>query len=59
MSTKTVESAGVEALPFFVRFLEDQSTYANSDDPPTDTPTDTPTTPLPFTYKFPSDWEDR
>ncbi|WP_407888949.1 microviridin/marinostatin family tricyclic proteinase inhibitor [Scytonema sp. NUACC26] len=63
MSTKTVESASIKAVPFFARFLEDQSTSAKSDappaDPPKDTPADPPYPPLPFTFKFPSDLEDR
>lgn len=59
MSTKTVETAGIESLPFFARFLEDQSISVESDDPPSDAPPPPPLPPFPFTYKFPSDWEDR
>ncbi|MUG96538.1 microviridin/marinostatin family tricyclic proteinase inhibitor [Scytonema sp. UIC 10036] len=64
MSTKTVESPGIKTVPFFARFLEDQSPLlAESDKPPADAPTEPPKVPpylppLPFTYKFPSDWED-
>ncbi|KYC42739.1 esterase [Scytonema hofmannii PCC 7110] len=63
MSTKTVESAGIEAVPFFARFLEDQSVLAKSEEPPAEPPADRPPVPpyppLPFTIKYPSDWEDR
>uniref|UniRef100_A0A0C1R292 Esterase n=1 Tax=Tolypothrix bouteillei VB521301 TaxID=1479485 RepID=A0A0C1R292_9CYAN len=45
--------------PFFARFLEDQSMSVESDDPPSDAPPPPPLPPFPFTYKFPSDWEDR
>ncbi|RAM51841.1 MAG: hypothetical protein C6Y22_09425 [Hapalosiphonaceae cyanobacterium JJU2] len=38
-----------KALPFFARFLEEQQS-----EPEDETPQ-----PFPFTYKFPSDWEDR
>ena len=63
MSIQTVESAGIEAVPFFVRFLEEQSISAESDDPPKEPPATPsappyPPFPLPFTFKFPSDVED-
>lgn len=45
MSTKLVKTVNVEVLPFFARFLEEQATEGT--DPP------------PFTFKFPSDVEDR
>lgn len=47
MPTNTVKTVDVGAVPFFARFLEKQTTEG----------TDTPS--IPFTYKFPSDVEDR
>ncbi|MFN6466416.1 MAG: microviridin/marinostatin family tricyclic proteinase inhibitor [Nostoc sp. DedVER02] len=44
MSTKTVKTVNVVALPFFARFLKEQATEG---------------TEVPWTYKFPSDLEDK
>ena len=46
MSTNTVQTANVEAVPFFARFLEEQvAEVANAPA-------------IPQTLKYPSDWED-
>ncbi|MBU7585646.1 MAG: microviridin/marinostatin family tricyclic proteinase inhibitor [Nostoc sp. TH1S01] len=51
MSTKTVKIADVPVVPFFARFLEAQSTDGEG--------TETPAPPsFPWTFKFPSDFED-
>ncbi|MFB2839284.1 microviridin/marinostatin family tricyclic proteinase inhibitor [Floridanema evergladense] len=57
MATEIVKNTDINAVPFFARFLEEQPSE------PSDTPS-TPTQPpfpfpLPYTFKFPSDWEDR
>ncbi|MEH2311078.1 MAG: microviridin/marinostatin family tricyclic proteinase inhibitor [Nostoc sp.] len=44
MSTNTVKIVDVVAVPFFVRFLEEQATEG---------------TEVPWTYKYPSDLEDK
>jgi hypothetical protein len=44
MPTNTVKTVDVVAVPFFARFLEEQATEG---------------TEVPWTYKFPSDLEDR
>ena len=46
MSKNTVQPQDVKAVPFFARFLEEQSAQ-NSDNSPFET------------RKYPSDWEDR
>ena len=46
MSKNTIETQEVKAVPFFARFLEEQSAQ-NSDNAPFET------------RKYPSDWEDR
>lgn len=51
MSTNTVKASDVKEVPFFARFLEEQVSQ-QSDDDKSDTPP-------PFTFKYPSDWEDR
>ena len=45
MSTNTVKASDIEALPFFARFLEQQSPQSDN--------------PSPYTLKYPSDFEDR
>ncbi|BAT54631.1 hypothetical protein NOS3756_36030 [Nostoc sp. NIES-3756] len=45
MSTNTVKTANVEAVPFFARFLEEQAAQASD------------TAPI-NTFKYPSDFED-
>lgn len=52
MSTNTVKKSDIKAVPFFARFLQEQSAPKNPDTP-------TPPPPPPFTIKFPSDLEDR
>ncbi|MGB6297575.1 MAG: microviridin/marinostatin family tricyclic proteinase inhibitor [Rivularia sp. (in: cyanobacteria)] len=47
MSKNTIKTEEVKAVPFFARFLEEQSA-PNSDNAP-----------YPDTRKFPSDWEER
>ena len=49
MPTNTVKTVDVRAVPFFARFLEKQATEETEGSPP----------PPPFTFKYPSDWEDR
>ncbi|MBN3924784.1 microviridin/marinostatin family tricyclic proteinase inhibitor [Nostoc sp. NMS4] len=44
MPTNTVKTVDVVAVPFFARFLEEQATEG---------------TEVPWTYKFPSDLEDK
>lgn len=44
MPTNTVKTVDIGALPFFARFLEEQSTEG---------------TDVPWTYKYPSDLEDK
>ncbi|MEH2403272.1 microviridin/marinostatin family tricyclic proteinase inhibitor [Nostoc sp.] len=44
MSTNTVKIVDVVAVPFFARFLEEQATEG---------------TEVPWTYKYPSDLEDK
>jgi hypothetical protein len=44
MPTNTVKTVDVVTVPFFARFLEEQATEG---------------TEVPWTYKFPSDLEDR
>jgi hypothetical protein len=44
MPTNTVKTVDVVVLPFFARFLEEQATEG---------------TDVPWTYKFPSDLEDK
>jgi Serine endopeptidase inhibitors len=44
MPTNTVKTVDVVAIPFFARFLEEQATEG---------------TEVPWTYKFPSDLEDK
>ena len=46
MSKNTVQTQDVKAVPFFARFLEEQSAQ-NSDNAP-----------FPMTLKYPSDWEE-
>jgi hypothetical protein len=46
MSTNTVKEANVEVVPFFARFLEEQVAEVSDTAPA-------------YTYKFPSDVEDR
>ncbi len=43
-TVKIVKTVDVGAVPFFARFLEEQATDG---------------TDVPFTYKFPSDFEDK
>ncbi|MBC1277853.1 microviridin/marinostatin family tricyclic proteinase inhibitor [Nostoc sp. UCD121] len=45
MSKKTVKTVDIAALPFFARFLEQASEGEGTD--------------VPWTYKFPSDLEDK
>ncbi|MBW4596059.1 MAG: microviridin/marinostatin family tricyclic proteinase inhibitor [Brasilonema angustatum HA4187-MV1] len=47
MSTNTVKTSDVKAVPFFARFLEEQVAEQPN------------TAPYPSTLKFPSDVEDR
>ncbi|WP_138502500.1 microviridin/marinostatin family tricyclic proteinase inhibitor [Nostoc sp. PA-18-2419] len=49
MYTNTVKVSDIQVLPFFARFLQEQSV--------TEKPDTTPPPP-PFTFKFPSDLED-
>jgi len=49
MSTNTVKTVDVEVVPFFARFLEEQATEGEG--------TETPS--FPWTFKFPSDAEDK
>ncbi|MEH2335610.1 microviridin/marinostatin family tricyclic proteinase inhibitor [Nostoc sp.] len=51
MYTNTLKGSDVQVLPFFARFLQEQSV---TEKPDTTTPP-----PPPFTFKFPSDLEDR
>ncbi|MEH2001256.1 MAG: microviridin/marinostatin family tricyclic proteinase inhibitor [Nostoc sp.] len=44
MPTNTVKTVDVVAVPFFARFLEEQTTEG---------------TEVPWTYKYPSDLEDK
>ncbi|MBH8562621.1 microviridin/marinostatin family tricyclic proteinase inhibitor [Nostoc sp. CENA67] len=46
MSNNTVKASDIQAVPFFARFLEEQS--AQPDNQPA----------IPQTLKYPSDWED-
>jgi len=45
-----------QAVPFFARFLENQSPDPKDKDKDKQPPSPSP---LPYTYKFPSDWEDQ
>ncbi|QSJ20224.1 microviridin/marinostatin family tricyclic proteinase inhibitor [Nostoc sp. UHCC 0702] len=45
MSTNTVKASDIQAVPFFARFLSEQSAQPDN-------------TPYPQTLKYPSDWED-
>ncbi|MCP6760184.1 MAG: microviridin/marinostatin family tricyclic proteinase inhibitor [Fischerella sp. CENA71] len=56
MYTNTVKVSDIQVLPFFARFLQEQSASDEKPDTPPSTPP-TPPTP-PFTFKFPSDLED-
>ncbi|MBE8991382.1 microviridin/marinostatin family tricyclic proteinase inhibitor [Nostoc sp. LEGE 12450] len=47
MSTNTEKTVDIVVIPFFARFLEEQATEA------------TEGTEVPWTYKYPSDLEDR
>ncbi len=49
MYTNTVKELDIQVLPFFARFLQEQSASENPDTTPP---------PPPFTFKFPSDLED-
>ena len=49
MYTNTLKGLDIQVLPFFARFLQEQSA---SEKPDTTPP------PPPFTFKFPSDLED-
>ncbi|NMF61289.1 hypothetical protein DP113_15220 [Brasilonema octagenarum UFV-E1] len=52
MSENTIiKPSDVKAAPFFARFLEEQGVQQSDEDKPQ--------TPPPFTFKYPSDWEDR
>ncbi|MDZ8258882.1 microviridin/marinostatin family tricyclic proteinase inhibitor [Nostoc sp. ChiQUE01b] len=51
MSTNAVKAPEIQVVPFFARFLQEQS--ASNEKPDT-----TPPPPPPFTFKFPSDLED-
>ncbi|BAZ54041.1 hypothetical protein NIES4103_67260 [Nostoc sp. NIES-4103] len=44
MSTNTVKASDTQVVPFFARFLSEQSAPADN-------------TPYPTTLKYPSDWE--
>ncbi|MFN6565577.1 MAG: microviridin/marinostatin family tricyclic proteinase inhibitor [Nostoc sp. ChiSLP01] len=56
MYTNTVKVSDIQVLPFFARFLQEQS--ASQDEKPS-TPPSRPNPPTPpFTFKFPSDLED-
>ena len=46
MPTNTVKTGDVKAVPFFARFLEKQATEGEGTD-------------VPWTFKFPSDLEDK
>lgn len=46
MPTNTVKTVDVVAVPFFARFLEEQATEREGTD-------------VPWTYKYPSDLEDK
>jgi hypothetical protein len=46
MPTNTVKTVDVRVVPFFARFLEEQATEKEGTD-------------IPWTYKFPSDLEDK
>lgn len=48
VSTNTVETVNTGVVPFFARFLEEQATQGS----------DPPSSPVPFTFKYPSDQED-
>ncbi|MEH2279380.1 MAG: microviridin/marinostatin family tricyclic proteinase inhibitor [Nostoc sp.] len=52
MYTNTLKGSDIQVLPFFARFLQEQSVTEKPD-------TTTPPPPPPFTFKFPSDLEDR
>ena len=52
MSKNAVKASDIQVVPFFARFLEEQS-------PSKDPETPTPPPPPPFTIKYPSDFEDR
>lgn len=49
MSTNAVKTLEIQVVPFFARFLQEQSA---SEKPDTNPP------PPPFTFKYPSDFED-
>ncbi|MCC5655373.1 microviridin/marinostatin family tricyclic proteinase inhibitor [Nostoc sp. XA013] len=46
MPTNTVKTVDVVAIPFFARFLQEQATEREGTD-------------VPWTYKYPSDLEDK
>lgn len=46
MTTNTIKTVDVVAIPFFARFLKEQATKGEGTD-------------VPWTYKFPSDLEDK
>jgi hypothetical protein len=46
MSTNTVKASDIKVVPFFARFLEEQTAQPNN-------------TPWPETGKYPSDFEER
>jgi hypothetical protein len=50
MYTNTVKESDIQVLPFFARFLQEQSA--------SEKPDTAPPPPPPFTFKFPSDLED-
>ncbi len=59
MSTNTVKESDIQEVPFFARFLQEQSASEDPDTPDTpDTPAPDATPPPPWTIKFPSDFED-
>uniref|UniRef100_A0A2P1CZ81 Microviridin/marinostatin family tricyclic proteinase inhibitor n=1 Tax=Nostoc sp. FSN-E TaxID=2027337 RepID=A0A2P1CZ81_9NOSO len=51
MSTKIPKLRNNDAMPFFTRFLVEEE--------PPETPEPEPTPPPIWTFKWPSDWEDR
>jgi hypothetical protein len=57
MSTNTLIASSTKEVPFFARFLEEQSSSEQPTDPPATPPVNNP--PQIYTFKFPSDWEDR
>ncbi len=55
MSKNTVKASDVKMVPFFARFLEEQASQQSDNDKDKDKSD----VPPPYTFKFPSDWEDR